>query len=43
MQKYGTGQVLGEDDKPVRKTAHTRPLTPEDVRDIEREDDPQED
>jgi hypothetical protein len=39
MQKFGTGQVLGEDGEPVRKTA-SRPLTDQDVRDIEREGDP---
>lgn len=44
MQKYGTGQILNEDDQPVKKTATTRPLTQDDVRDIEREGaDPQED
>jgi hypothetical protein len=40
MQKYGTGQVLGDDDQPLRKTAAA--LTEEDVREIENED-PQED
>jgi hypothetical protein len=41
MQKYGTGQILTEDGEPVKKTA-SRPLTLEDVQEIEREDqDPQ--
>lgn len=38
MQKYGTGQVLTEEGEPVRKTAATQPLTDEDVREIETED-----
>lgn len=44
MQKYGTGQILNEDGEPVRKTA-SRPLTQDDVREIEREGEetPQED
>jgi hypothetical protein len=43
MQKYGTGQILNEENQPVKKTA-ARPLTQDDVRDIEREDiNPQED
>lgn len=37
MQKYGTGQILNEDDEPVKKTASARPLTEDDVREIERE------
>lgn len=37
MQKYGTGQILTEDGEPVRKTASTRPLTEDDVQEIERE------
>ncbi len=44
MQKFGTGQVLNDDNEPVTKTASTQPLTLDDVRDIEREgDDTQED
>lgn len=37
MQKYGTGEVIREDGEPVRKTA-ARPLSEEDVREIENED-----
>lgn len=43
MQKYGTGQIITEDGEPVRKTA-SRPLTEDDVQEIEREGEtPQED
>jgi hypothetical protein len=44
MQKFGTGQILNEDGQPVRKTA-SRPLTTDDVQEIEREGEetPQED
>lgn len=37
MQKYGTGQIITEDGETVRKTA-SRPLSEEDVRGIENED-----
>lgn len=37
MQKYGTGQILTEDGQPVKKTASSRPLTEDDVHEIERE------
>lgn len=38
IQKTATGQVITEDGDQVRKTAASRPLTQEDVRDIETED-----
>ena len=39
MRKYGSGQVLrDEDGEPVQKTAAVRPLTPQEVRRIETED-----
>lgn len=40
MIKFGTGQVLHieEDGRQVFKTASTRPLTEDDVQEIERED-----
>lgn len=37
LRKTGTGQIITEDQKPVQKTASARPLTQDDVRDIERE------
>lgn len=37
MQKYGTGQIIQPDGEPVRKTAAARPLSEDDVRDIEAE------
>jgi hypothetical protein len=37
MQKFGTGQILNDEDQPVRKTANARPLTEDDVQEIERE------
>jgi hypothetical protein len=36
MQKFGSGQIVDEDGEPVRKTA-SRPLSEDDVRDIESE------
>lgn len=42
MQKYGTGQVLTEEGDPVRKTAVAKPLTDQDVQDIETEDEGEE-
>ncbi len=41
IQKTGSGQVITEEGDPVRKTASVRPLTPQDVRDIEDEDTPE--
>lgn len=44
IKKTGSGQVITEDGGTVHKTAAARPLTRQDVRDIEREDeDTQED
>ncbi len=44
LRKHSTGQVITEEGETVRKTAAARPLTRDDVRDIEREgEDPQED
>lgn len=37
MIKFGTGQILNPEDQPVTKTASARPLTEDDVREIERE------
>lgn len=37
LRKHGTGQILNEDDQPVRKTASAQPLTEDDVQEIERE------
>lgn len=37
MQKFASGQILNEDNRPVTKTASTRPLTQDDVQEIERE------
>jgi hypothetical protein len=41
LQKTGSGQVITEDGDTVRKTAAARPLTRQDVRDIEDEDTPE--
>lgn len=43
MQKYGTGEVLGEDNAQIRRTAAAAPITEDDVREIEREGETQED
>jgi hypothetical protein len=37
MQKFGTGQILTEDDQPIQRTATARQLSFEDVQDIEAE------
>jgi hypothetical protein len=41
FQKTGSGQIITEDGDTVRKTAAARPLTSQDVRDIEDEDTPE--
>lgn len=38
LRKTGTGQVITEEGDQVRKTAVARPLTRQDVREIEQED-----